>query len=51
MAKEAPKEYKPGQHFIVKLSNGRIEEARINRVIQHSDGMKLQVVLATMKPR
>jgi hypothetical protein len=43
MAKKAPKEYKAGQHVIVKLSNGRIEEARINHVIQHSEGTKLQV--------
>ena len=43
MAKKVPKEYKPGQHVIVKFSNGRIEEVRINYVIQHSDGMKLQV--------
>ena len=43
MAKKAPKEYKPGQHVIVKLSNGRIEEARINHVLEHSDGMKLLV--------
>ena len=41
MAKKAPKDYKPGQRVIVKLSNGRIEEARINHVLEHSDGMKL----------
>ena len=34
IAKKIPKEYKPGQHVIVKLSNGRIEEARVNHVIQ-----------------
>ena len=43
MAKKAPKEYKPGQRIIVKLSNGRIEEARINHIVQLSDGIKLQV--------
>lgn len=43
MAEKAPKDYKPGQHIIVKLSNGRIEEARINHVVQHRDGIKLQV--------
>ena len=37
MAKKAPKDYKPGQRVIVKLSNGRIEEARINHVLEHSD--------------
>jgi hypothetical protein len=31
------------EHVIVKLSNGRIEEARINRVIRHSNGTKPQV--------
>ena len=43
MAKKTPKEYKPGQHVIVKLSNGGIEEARVNHVVQHPDGIKLQV--------
>lgn len=43
MAKKAPKEYKPGQHVVVKLSNGGIEEARSNHVVQGSDGIKLQV--------
>jgi hypothetical protein len=43
MAKKTPEEYKPGQSIRVKLSGGRIEEARINHVIQHPDGMKLQV--------
>ena len=43
MAKKTPKEFKPGQHIIVKLSNGRIEQARINHVLQDQDGTKLQV--------
>ena len=38
-----PKSFKPGQSILVKLSGGRIEEARINHVIQHPDGTKLQV--------
>lgn len=43
MAKKTPKEFKPGQLIRIKLSNGRIEEARVNHVIQHADGTKLQV--------
>ena len=43
MAKKIPKEYKPGQSILVKLSGGRIVEARVNHVIPHSDGTKLQV--------
>ena len=43
MAKKTPREFKTGQQIIVKLSNGRIEEARVNHVVQHSDGTKLQV--------
>ena len=45
MAKKIPKEYKPGQSILVKLSGGRIVEARVNHVIPHSDGTKLQVDL------
>ena len=51
MAKKMPKEYKPGQSILVKLSGGRIVEARVNHVIPHTDGTKLQVDLATMKRR
>lgn len=51
MAKKTPTEYKPGQHVLVKLSNGRIEEARINHVIQHSDGMSCKWILATTRRR
>ena len=43
MAKKTPKEFKPGQQVIVKMSNGRIEEAQVNHVIQHPDGIKLPV--------
>jgi hypothetical protein len=43
VAKKVLKEFKPGQYIRVKLSNGHIEEARINHVIQHPDGTKLQV--------
>ena len=34
MAKKIPKEYKPGQSILVKLSGGRIVEARVNHLIQ-----------------
>jgi hypothetical protein len=43
MAKKIPKEFKPGQSILVKLSAGRIVEARVNHVIPHPDGTKLQV--------
>lgn len=43
MAKKTPEEFGPGQAIRVKPSNGRIEEARVNHVIQHPDGIKLQV--------
>jgi hypothetical protein len=41
VAKKTPKEFKPGQVIRVKLSNGRIEEARINHVLRESDSTKL----------
>ena len=34
---------KAGQSILVKLSGGRIVEARVNHVIRHRDGTKLQV--------
>jgi hypothetical protein len=40
---KTPKEYKPGQSILVKLSGGRIVEACVNHVIQRRDGTKLQV--------
>jgi hypothetical protein len=40
---KAPKEYRAGQHVRVKLSGGRIEEAKIAAVIPHDDGVRLQV--------
>ncbi len=43
MAKKIPKEYKPGQTILVKLSGDRIVEARLNRLIQDRNGIKLQV--------
>ncbi|HEY2118359.1 MAG TPA: hypothetical protein VGH37_04170 [Candidatus Acidoferrum sp.] len=43
MAKKIPKEYKSGQTILVKVSGGRIVEARVNHVIQDRDGTKLQV--------
>jgi hypothetical protein len=43
MVKKIPKEYKPGQSILVKLSGGRIVEARVNHLIQDRDGTKLQV--------
>ena len=42
-AKKIPKEYKPGQSILVKLSGRRIVEARVNHLIQDRDGIKLQV--------
>ena len=43
MAKKIPKEYKPSQPILVKLSGGRIVEARVNHLIQDRNGTKLQV--------
>ena len=43
MAKKIPKEYKSGQSILVKLSGGRIVEARVNHLIQDRDATKLQV--------
>ena len=43
MAKKTSKEFKPGQLIRVKLSNGRIEEARVNHVVPGRDGPRLQV--------
>jgi NAD(P)H-flavin reductase len=43
MEKKAPKEYRPGQYVRVKLSGGRIEEAKIAAVIPRDDGVRLQV--------
>jgi hypothetical protein len=43
MEKKAPKEYRAGQYVRVKLSGGRIEEAKIAAVIPHNDGVRLQV--------
>jgi len=37
------KEFKPGQHIQIKLSGGRIEQATIKAVIEHTDGIRLQV--------
>jgi hypothetical protein len=43
MEKKAPKEYRAGQYVRVKLSGGRIEEAKIAAVIPCDDGLRLQV--------
>ena len=43
MAKKAPKEYKPGQRVIVKLSNGMLKDVIDPRLFNAADGMKLQV--------
>ena len=43
MAKKTPKEFKPGQFIRVKLSGGRIVEARVNHLVQDRDATKLQV--------
>jgi hypothetical protein len=40
---QIPKEYKPGQSILVKLSGGRIVEAGVNHLIQDRDATKLQV--------
>ena len=37
------KEFNPVQHILIKLSGGRIEEATIRAVIEHTDGIRLQV--------
>ena len=37
------KDFKPGQHIRIKLTGGRIEEATIRAVIEHTDGIRLQV--------
>jgi hypothetical protein len=37
------KEFKPGQHIHINLSGRRIEEATIKAVIEHTDGIRLQV--------
>jgi hypothetical protein len=42
MEKKTPKEYRTGQYIRVKLSGGRIEEAKIAAVIPHEDGIRLQ---------
>ena len=39
----ASEEFKPGQHIRIKLSGGRIEEATIKAVIEHTDRIRLQV--------
>jgi hypothetical protein len=43
MEKKAPREYRTGQYVRIKLSGGRIEEAKIASVIPHDDGVRLQV--------
>jgi hypothetical protein len=43
MEKKAPKEYRVGQHVRVKLSGGRIEEAKVAAVVSNDDGVRLQV--------
>jgi hypothetical protein len=40
MEKKTPKEYRVGQHVRVKLSGGRIEEAKIAAVIPNDDGVQ-----------
>jgi hypothetical protein len=35
--------YKIGQHILVKLSGGRIVEATIRAIVEHTDGLRLQV--------
>jgi len=40
---DQPREYKVGDRVIDSLSNGRIEEATITAIIEHTSGKKLQV--------
>jgi hypothetical protein len=35
--------YRIGQHIMVKLSGGRIVEATIRAIVEHTDGLRLQV--------
>jgi hypothetical protein len=35
--------YKIGQHILVKLPVGRIVEATIRAIVEHTDGLRLQV--------
>jgi hypothetical protein len=37
------KEFKPSQHIHIKLSGRGIEEVTIKAVIEHTDGIRLQV--------
>jgi hypothetical protein len=37
------KQFKPGQRIRIKLSGGRIAEATIRTVVEHTDGVRLQV--------
>jgi len=40
---DQPREYKVGDRVIVSLSNGRIAEATITAITEHTSGKKLQV--------
>jgi len=37
------KKFKPGQHIQIKLAGGRIEQATVKAIIEHTDGIRLQV--------
>ena len=37
------RQFKPGQRIRIKLSGGRIAEATIRAVVEHTDGLRLQV--------
>ncbi len=39
----ADRKFKPGQQIQIKLAGGRIEQATIKAVIEHTDNIRLQV--------
>jgi glucan biosynthesis protein len=41
--KMTEKQFKPGQRIQMKSSGGRIEEAKVKAVIEHTDGIRVQV--------
>ena len=42
-AKEPKREFKVGDKIRVNLHHGKIEDAVVRAVIQHTDGLKLQI--------
>jgi hypothetical protein len=37
------RDFKSGQHILIKPSGRRIEEATIKAIVEHTDGVRLQV--------